>query len=107
MVTGAFSVYMHRYKQADIKKKLAGVAFRDVSFKHLKEMGSRNVTPSRGTPIHNLHSQIWNTGLRCISLVLRHRRTKGGDKTSTPSNHIPESGIRFCVVKSKERDRNL
>lgn len=122
MVTGAFSVYMHRYKQADIKKKLAGVAFRDVSFiyrtsrlaevvnrhlsfmlsgKQLKGMGARNVTPSIGTPIHNLHSQIGNTGLRCISLVHRHRRTKGGDKTSTPSNHIPESGIRFCVFKSK------
>lgn len=105
MVTGAFSVYMHRYKQADIKKKLAGVAFRDVSFiyrtsrlaevvnrhlsfmlsgKQLKRMGSRNVTPSRGTPIHNLHSQIGNTGLRCNLLYLGIEGLKGGGLRPLP-----------------------
>ncbi len=82
MVTGAFSVYMHRYKQADIKKELAGVAFRDVSFiyrtsrlaevvnrhlsfmlsgKQLKGMGARNVTPSR-TPCFRVSSRNINLG---------------------------------------------
>ena len=98
-------------------------------------MGYRNDTSSRGTPIHDLHSQIGTTGLRCISLVHKHRRTKEGGETTpldvigkadktpsqiamlsifyqtrheemvsgntTSSNLIPESGISFCIVKSK------
>ena len=38
--------------------------------------------------IHDLHSQIGNTGLRCISPVFRHRRIKGGD---CPKTHKLES----------------
>ena len=105
----------------------------------------RNDTPSIGTPIHDLHSKFAKAAFRCIYLVLRHRRTKGGGLKPLPLmllgkqirhhrksrcylyfirqaveedgvskrytiedsvkhglvNHIPESGIRFCIVKSR------
>ena len=44
----------------------------------------------------NTYSQAafpnWEHRSSLQSLVLRHRRSKGGDKTSTPSNQRPESG---------------
>ena len=48
-----------------------------LSGKQLKGMGSRNVTPSIGTPIHNLHSKFANTDLRCNLLYLDIEEVKG------------------------------
>ena len=82
------------------KSILAGVAFRYVSFmlsgKHLKGMGSRNVTPSRGTPIHKLHSQIGNTDLRCNLLYLGIEEVKGETKRPPHQTNALNRGDGIC-----------
>ena len=40
----------------------------------------------------------WEHRSSLQSLVLRHRRSKGGDKTSTPSNQRPESGRWYLLL---------
>ena len=50
----------------------------------------------------NTYSQAafpnWEHRSSLQSLVLRHRRSKGGDKTSTPSNQRPESGRWYLLL---------
>ena len=40
----------------------------------------------------------WEHRSSLQSLVLRHRRSKGGDKTSTPSNQRPKSGRWYLLL---------
>ena len=50
----------------------------------------------------NTYSQAafpnWEHRSSLQSLVLRHRRSKGGDKTSTPSNQRPKSGRWYLLL---------